>query len=115
MSKDKISACPYCESECDARGSTVICTDHACEYSYHRWGNTLRENIAAHNAIARRIDPARLLMIIGGMKGAATMWMSWADKKGFGYQYREHLSEIIMANSIMDKIRAMAKEQEPKS
>ena len=98
----KIEPCPFCGM------GTVENGEGLGEGSYHwrecivcdyRSGNedTPRDAIRAHNAIARRLDPARVLMVLGGMKGS----MSWKTDAPW---YR---TEIPLLNRVMDKIRNM--------
>jgi len=111
----EIAPCPFCGGDADAYEIAkpsppanqspylleVETWNIYCDCGYRsgiQW--TESEAIAAHNSIARRLDPAKLLMVIGGVKGS----MSWPCDKP------QYLSEIEILDEIMDKIRAMAKD-----
>ncbi len=95
----KIEKCPFCGEQIVAR---IDCYDDwfltcdACQYTA-AIGPTKSGVIISHNAIARRLDPARVLMVLGGMKGS----MSWKTDAPW---YR---TEIPLLNRVMDKIRNM--------
>ena len=108
----KIADCPFCGGEC--RTGEYLChpcwTNGAHHVSCSECGycSGLHPSppaaIAAHNAVARRLDPARVLRVVGGMKGQWLRfpWVPHGDYSGFWSCGAQDTFDAILA-----KIRAM--------
>jgi len=116
----KIEKCPFCGEQIVAR---IDCYDDwfltcdACQYTA-AIGPTKSGVIISHNAVARRLDPARVLMVLGGMKGYV---VARANAGRHAEEVEGPLMEIFNAidlwesaqiaiDDAMNKIRTMAKE-----
>ena len=102
----KIAPCMFCDSECEVNGwgvgiiEWVECKNSDCEYKGPSC-DTADAAIRAHNAMCRRLDPARVLMVLGGMKGLFGV-------RGQGmhsWQQMDHWR--LCLDAAMDKIRKM--------
>jgi len=107
MSDLKIAACPFCEGECVLHKIFDLVYCKNCSYRASR--GKFKNAIRAHNAVARRLDPARVLRVLGGMKGTRFQMRELSFSNG---SLRPRLNEQIQTlDASMDKIRNMAKEQ----
>ena len=110
----KIAACPFCGGGGGIyrfKPGNIETANVYCDCGYRsKTYFTASEAIRAHNELCSRIPRAKLLQVMGGMKGAAEKGRERCGRMNLPIQYREYLSEIIVLNAAMDKIRAMAKE-----
>ena len=106
----KIVPCPFCGQEVRIDGKHLECI--RCYYRVGLWCDTEEEfsaAIRAHNELCSRIPRAKLLQMLGGMRGwQERAFSTWKRLLPGVADSHACASEALAAS--MDKIRNMAKE-----